>query len=459
MAEVRVLSATGMLGSGFPAESLERAVSWGPDFIGCDSGSSDFGPFPLASGQSPMPRDAWKRDIRLILHAGRTAGIPVLIGTTGGAGANAHLSWGREIVEEIAHEDGLRFRLATIESELEPDFVARCFEAGRVRPLDPAPETSPERISRAAHIVALMGVEPYQAALDGGADVVLAGRSTDTAIFSAIPLRRGCDPGLVWHAAKLLECGAAPVEHRLRPDCMMGYIRDDHVQLTPPNPALRCTPLSVAAHTLYENGDPFHLYEPSGMLDTTDATYEALDDERSVRIAGARFVPAATHTVKLEATELAGYQAFSVAGIRDAAVLDDLDGFLATCHGRIQARLCDLYGETVQLGRDCSFRYVVYGRNGVMGALEPERSVPGHEVGIVLEATAPTQHLADTLIGLAEYITMHNPVPQWKGFTTNLAFPYAPSHVSRGATYRFALNHVLELDDPLEVFPVEFMDL
>ncbi len=56
-------------------------------------------------------------------------------------------------------------------------------------PLDDA------KLDACSHIVALLGPEPYIAALDGGADIVLGGRTTDTAVLAAAALRRGAHPG------------------------------------------------------------------------------------------------------------------------------------------------------------------------------------------------------------------------------------------------------------------------
>ena len=124
----------------------------------------------------------------------------------------------------------------------------------------------------------MMGCEPIAAALDSGADVVLAGRSSDTAIFAAYPLMKGAKPGPVWHAAKILECGAAAVEYRPSPDCMFAWVKDDQFIVRAPNPALKCTPVSVAAHALYENGNPYRILEPAGALDLTNAQYEQLPE-------------------------------------------------------------------------------------------------------------------------------------------------------------------------------------
>jgi hypothetical protein len=50
MASFPLVSATGMLGSGFRTESLDKAISLGARMIGCDAGSTDPGPGPLATG-------------------------------------------------------------------------------------------------------------------------------------------------------------------------------------------------------------------------------------------------------------------------------------------------------------------------------------------------------------------------------------------------------------------------
>src|SRR5205814_9036809 len=77
--EIRVLSATGMLGSGFREETLQRAMALRPDFIGADSGSTDPGPYYLGSGDAQFSDATYKRDLRLLLRARRAAGIPATV--------------------------------------------------------------------------------------------------------------------------------------------------------------------------------------------------------------------------------------------------------------------------------------------------------------------------------------------------------------------------------------------
>ncbi len=50
MAEVRILSPCGVIGSGFSGSSFERGLSFRPHVIACDGGSTDMGPASLGTG-------------------------------------------------------------------------------------------------------------------------------------------------------------------------------------------------------------------------------------------------------------------------------------------------------------------------------------------------------------------------------------------------------------------------
>lgn len=455
--EVRALAPTGMLGAGFLESSFEEALRRKPHFIGCDAGSTDPGPFPLGSGKCAFSRDSCKRDLRLMLMGARRSGIPLMIGSAGTAGGDAHLQWAYEIVKEIAKEENLHFKLALIHSEQQKEYIKKNFLKGKIKPLNPAPEINEKIIDRSERIVGMMGAEPYIRALSEGAEVILAGRSSDTAIFAAYPIKYGFPEGLCWHAAKILECGNAAVTFRRSPDCMMAYIRRDHFVLEPMDLSLKCTPQSVAAHALYENADPFFLQECSGTLDLTGAKYEQLN-ERAVKVSGSDFMQASTYTVKLEGAEKVGYQSIIIGGIRDPVIIGQIDSWIERLRNKIQDRIREVYKDKLLI-ENYFINFRLYGKNGTMGPLEPIKEFKSHELCLIIEITAPTQEIASSMASIGRHTAIHNPVPEWSGLITSVACLYNPAYLERGAVYRFNLNHIIEPGDPYEMFPMEIINI
>jgi hypothetical protein len=453
--EVRILAPTGACGSGFVESSFERGLAQDPTFIGCDCGSTDPGPAYLGSGATAFPRAAIKRDIRLMLLGARRARIPLLLGSAGTAGADSQVNLVREIVEEIAREERLSFTLALIRAEVDKGWLLKKLDEGKITPLDPAPPFDAAVIERSAHIVGMMGAEPFIKAVQDGADVVIAGRSSDTAIFASIPLMLGIAPGIAWHAAKILECGAAAVVNRKTPDCMFAWLREDHFVMEAPDPQLQCTPQSIASHSLYENADPFRLVECSGTLDLTDATYDAVSD-RAVRVRGSAFIEAERYTVKLEGAELVGYQSVLIGSIRDPFIIRQIDDWLERLKSRIDARIKMIYGDSLKPA-DYLVNIRVYGKNGTMGPLEPEKSIRSHELCLVFESTGPTQEIANAMSGIVRHQALHLPIPEWSGLITGVACPY--NGLTRGAVYRFNMNQVVEPANPYELFPTEYISV
>lgn len=451
---VHLLAASGQLGYGFTVEALRRALAGGVHAIGCDGGSMDPGPYYLGSGEAFVSETALRRDLALLLEAGASAGVPLLVGSAGGGGGVPHVEHVCALVREIAREQGLRRRLAVIHAEPSRDLVEERLRAGRVHPLGPVPAIDAGDVRRAHRIVAMMGVEPFQRAVEAGADVVIAGRSSDAAIFAAPALARGADPGLAWHLAKIVECGAQVIEPRTGQDCVVGHIHDDHFLVEPGHPDKRCTRRRVAAHTLYETPDPVRITEPGGVLDVSGATFEQAD-ERTVRVAGSRFEKAPRYTVKLEGVEHIGHRMAFLAGVRDPDLVRGIDGFLDDARDRVAEQAAALGIDAA----DYDLRVRVYGRDAVMGAREPERGALPHEVGLLAEVVAPDEAAARAVIARARYVLLHTDFPGRKCISGNLAIPFSPSDLSLGPAYRFSVWHTMELDDPHEAFPVAFEDV
>lgn len=453
MSSVGCLAATGMLGSGFQEASLRAGLSLGPSFIGCDAGSSDFGPYYLGSGKSHFSDAVVERDLRLMLLAGHEQGIPVIVGSAGTAGLDAQVEHLAVLVGRIARGAGLRLRAATIRTELDPAMVASLHARGGLRPLSAggAAATTAD-IAACSHVVGVAGAEPIIEALGNGADVVIVGRCTDAAIFAAVPLLHGVAPGPAWHAGKLLECGTACTVRRRRPDCLFARVDDDGFSVLPPDGAARCSPVSVAAHNLYETRSPFELHEPGGTLDTTACEYLP-EGDRGVRVSGSVFRPSAHGTVKLEGARLASYQSVFLGTIRDPVLLAELDPWLDDLSGVLAERLAEIAGAPSSAA-GWSLRIRRLGVDAAMGAAEPTPRI-GHEVGLLVEVDAPEQELARTLADVAAHMALHHPVERWTGLVSNLALPYSPAVLDRGPVYEFVLDHVIDPADPANLFTRE----
>ena len=207
-APVRLLSASGQLGYGVLEAAFQRGIEHQPDMIGADMGSVDPGPAYLGTGLMATDPETTRRDLSLLLRGARELDIPLIIGTAGTAGATPHLDAVLAMIREIASDAGLSFRLASIRADIAKDRVLASLRAGQLSPLGAMAPVSEADILDSPHIVAQMDEAPITIALDGGADVVVAGRACDTAIYTAVALARGHDRGLATHAAKIIECAS-----------------------------------------------------------------------------------------------------------------------------------------------------------------------------------------------------------------------------------------------------------
>ena len=172
MKEIRILTASGMIGSGFLESSFKKGLSYDPDFIGCDAGSTDGGPAGLGKGECSFSRAGVKRDLRLCLLGARSKHIPLLIGSAGTGGGDINLAWAVEIAKEIAHEEGLHFKMAVIHSEQDKDYLKQKLAEGKIHPLKPVIPYNEDIIDKSEHIVQsclnhAAGSEPISLPLKG----------------------------------------------------------------------------------------------------------------------------------------------------------------------------------------------------------------------------------------------------------------------------------------------------
>lgn len=448
MKELKILASTAILGYGFPMSSFEEGMKKHPDLIAADAGSTDPGPYYLGAGVSFTDSNAVKRDLEIMIGAGLEENIPVVVGTCGGSGAKPHLDLTADLVRQIAKEKNIGFKLAIIYSDIEEDKIKTAIEDGRVSALHPAPELTIEEAGEASMIVGQMGTEPFIEALDNGAQVILAGRAYDPAVFAALPEKKGYDKGLAIHLGKILECASIAATPGSGSDCMMGYLGEDYFRVEPLNPIRKCTTLSVAAHTLYEKTNPYILPGPGGILDLTNTKFEQVG-EGAVKVTGSKFVPSNDYTVKLEGAKKIGQRTISIAGIRDFVMINQIDEIIEA----VKERVSDNFSKS-------NFKYhldfKIYGKNGVMGNLEPQKKITSQELCVIIEAVAYEQDIANTVCSFARSTMLHYGYEGRISTAGNLAFPYSPSDFKAGEVYTFNVYHLLHVDDPCEFFPVKY---
>ena len=441
--EVRILVPSGMLGSGFPASIVDRGLELGADVIAVDGGSTDSGPYYLGTGTAKTTAAAVKRDLRILLKAAATARIPLIVGSCGTSGTDSGVDWVSGIALSVLAEEGLSLRIATIYSEQQAADLKERLD--RIHPLAPHGDLDPSTLESCEHIVAMMGHEPIADALATGADVVLAGRATDTAVAAAFPLMHGMPAGPTWHAAKIVECGAQCTTNP-RSSGVFATIDATGFTIEPLEDGVACTPHSVAAHMLYETVNPFSMREPAGTLQVADAVYTALDDRR-VRVEGSRFEVASQYTNKLEGSRITGYETMSFTAILDLHILGQVDTWAALLRRIITERV----SQTLSLGPDdYAFDIRLYGHNAILGTVDPAAGPP-REVGVMLLVSAPDQATATAVAKIANPLMLHLPTPDMD-YLPSLAFPFSPAETERGAAYEFVLNHVVDVDSPTTLF-------
>ncbi|MDH5452633.1 MAG: DUF1446 domain-containing protein [Paracoccaceae bacterium] len=446
MPKVRVLVPNGALGLGFDPDALSNGAAASPDIIAVDGGSTDSGPSYLGRGVSKYSRATTKAEWRQLMRARAKADVPLVIGTSGTCGSDSAVDWLFDITREIAAELGQSLKVTRLYSGQSPQTVADALKAGRITPLPAAPEISLETVQSCTNIVALAGAEQIAAALETGADIIIAGRTTDTAIIAALPLMRGCHAGAAWHGAKVGECGALATTQPATGTIMIDF-DETGFTFTPLGAGTRATPYTVSAHMLYENTDPFILYEPGGHLDVTAATYVAIDD-RQVRVEGSEWVPG-PYTVKLEGARISGYQCVGLTLLRDRRYVENAvawtEDISRRCHAKIKAQMglgADDY--TVELR--------LIGQNATLGYLETRTELPA-EIGVLAIATAPSDAQAAEIGKILNPYLLHHALSEDEPMPT-FAFPFSPAEMQRGALYEFVLNHVMALDDPMSAFRI-----
>ena len=437
---MKIVALNGLLGYGYSEEALEIAFSEKVDYLGVDAGSTDPGPYYLGSGKSFTDRGAVKRDLALALPKALEHKAPFIIGTAGGAGSEAHVKWLKEIILEIAKEQGLTFSLATVKSDVSKEYVLDKYDNGKLVDMSSEMPITREAIEESTRIVSQIGIAPILELLEKKIDVILCGRACDTAIYAAPCIFEGYNEGLSFHMAKIMECGAMCSEPVAAVDVMQGYMYDGYFELRPANPIRRCTVDRVAAHTLYEQSNPYLIFEPDGVCDLTNSTFTQVDD-RTVRVTGSVFREAEEKTLKLEGVKCSGYRTICPATIYDPKTIENIDLIIDTVTKFVAENTKntlpkDSYSLTFKLN----------------GGSESS-------MGVIMDIVGKTQEIADTVCALARSRMLHCDYEGRKSTAGNLAFPFSPSDIHVGEVYEFSVFHLAKVDSLMETADISIEEV
>jgi hypothetical protein len=215
------------------------------------------------------------------------------------------------------------------------------------------------------------------------------------------------------------------------------------------NPDQRCTIASVAGHAMYERTNPFFEYFAGGCLDMTDCVYEQFD-EKTCRITGAKFIPIQGKTkVKLEGSGKVGERFMGLAGIRDPYTIKNIDKVIQWAKDQVEERLS---------GKKYELSYRIFGKNGVMGDLEPIKETKSHELLVVVEGVAPDKAVAEEVTMIGTRQIFYARLPEVKGTAGTAAF-IIDEVTEISPAYVWTMNHTIAVDDPLSLFPVKTIEI
>ena len=444
---LKVLISTGHLGTA-PSnpESFHLGMAADPDYVVADGGSSDPGPVYL--GDDTTLGHFAREELELFLTASRKKGIPLVIGSAGDTGSNRGVDEFVAIIKELAQEHRIpKFKIGYFYSEIPRDFLKQKLVNGKqLTGLGGFPDLTAEEIDRATRVVAVAGVHPFLKLLEMGADVIIAGRCGDINFTAGPCIHHGFPAPLAYHMGKMIECASLVAEPFMGKETIIGTISQDDIKITPYHPQQRCTIASVAGHSMYERETPYFEHALGGTLDMSTCHYEQFD-ERTARITGAKWLPAAELRVKIEGARKIGERYMGFVGLRDPHVVRNVDAAIEWCKSAVAKR----FGK-----EQYELYFHVFGKNGVLKELEPVRDTKAHELGIVVEGLAATDALAAKITDFAVRMFFLVRIPGVKGTAGAAATTKMTMKSSPG--YMWNVNHTVPIDDPLELFPVHMTE-
>ena len=188
-------------------------------------------------------------------------------------------------------------------------------------------------------------------------------------------------------------------------------------------------------------------------MDVTNAFYSPINS-RKVRVEGAKWNSSIKYNVKLEGARVFGYQTSLLVLLRENSYVKNAREWTE--------KLSDLLKKEIKLRMNLNisdysldFRHI--GINATLGQLEKNEGDPT-EVGILCIVTSKQKKISTEIAKLINPFLLHFPLTTDEELPT-FAFPYSPVHSDRGCVYEFSLNHLLELNNPMDAFQIKVSEV
>src|SRR5690606_28481329 len=110
-----------------------------------------------------------------------------------------------------------------------------------------------------------------------------------------------------------------------------------------------------------------------GTVDLRGCSYEQIDDRR-VRVSNSKLERSERFLVKLEGARHVGFRSSAIVGVRCPTMIAEIDYVISELKSHAKHRYS---------GAGFEARFLVYGRDAVMGELEKPRPL-AHELGILI---------------------------------------------------------------------------
>lgn len=447
--KLSVLVSTGNLGDNIiEKSSFYKGLKHNINYLAADAGTADAGPTFLGADMPHNPIKWEEHDIELLLVEGRRRNIPVIIGSCSTTGTDRCVDLYAEIVKSLSSKHKLTpFKMACIYSQINKDELERRLNSSFIEPLGAEKPLTSKDISITSNVTASMGVEQIIYALENGAQVILAGRCCDDAVIAAYPIYMGFHRGLSLHMGKSIECASLVCWPQMVKESVIGTITKNYFSIEPMHPGQRATPHSVAAHSMYERTNPFIQAVPGGILDMHNSRFTA-ETDRICRVYDSEFIPSTdgSYKVKLEGAGPVGFRVYHIVGIRDPFAIANIDLVLQDTRKKVSEIMSPR-----KEGEDYQLFFHVYGKDAIMKEHELEKNINNHEVCIVIEAVASDEEVAGTVVKCAKFRFFYMSYPGQKNSSGgSVALLTDEPLYPRNKAYRWTIDHLLHLKDPLD---------